>query len=184
MMREIYYITTLSLATLCGAAFLDAQESALNGPESNIQATAGETIIFTPPPGWRNSDHSALPKHVQVMVVGKGASDFPPSISLGSEEYKGSLKQYLKRIKELNTSKGYVWKDLGNVKTEAGNASLSQVDKKTEWGDVKMMHVILTKNGTVYILTAASLKDEFPKFYRDFFNSLRSLRFSQSNNQL
>lgn len=138
---------------------------------------SSEAIMFTPPPGWRNADKTPLPEHVKVMVVGKGNYEYPPSMSLGTEEYTGSLKQYLKRIKELNSSKGFEWKDLGTIRTEAGNASLSQVDKKTEWGDVRMMHVILSKNGTIYILTAASLKDEFPKFYKDIFNSLRSLRF-------
>jgi hypothetical protein len=46
----------------------------------------------------------------------------------------------------------------------------------TQWGRVKMMHVILLKKGVIYILTAAALLEEFPKFYKDFFNSLRSLR--------
>ncbi len=57
-----------------------------------------------------------------------------------------------------------------------------QLDTKTEWGNVRMMHVMLVKNGTVYILTAAALQEEFPEFYKDFFNAMKTLRFSQNAN--
>jgi hypothetical protein len=38
------------------------------------------------------------------------------------------------------------------------------------------MHVILLKNGTIYIMTASALKSEFSLYYQDFFKSMRSLR--------
>jgi len=136
-------------------------------------------ILFTPPSGWRVANPKALPKSVKAMVVGKGAYEFPPSINLSSEIYDGTLKQYLKRVKEINDSRGAQWKDLGKISTEAGPASLSQVDTKTQWGDVRMMHVILKKENTIYIVTASALQKEFPKFYKDFFNSLKSLHFNQ-----
>lgn len=145
--------------------------------EKPSQAT--ETIQFTPPAGWRNADSSMLPDHVQLMVVGKGANEFPPSISLATEKYSGTLKQYMKIVKELNASKGHEWRDLGTIQTKAGNASLSQTDSKSEWGEIRMMHVILKKNGIIYIVTAAALKNEFPSFYKDVFASLRSLNLSQ-----
>ena len=85
-----------------------------------------ETIQFIPPTDWRNADKSKLPEHVHLMVVGQGANEFPPSISLATEKYSGTLKQYLKVVKELNSSKGYEWRDLGSIQTDAGNASLSQ----------------------------------------------------------
>lgn len=138
-----------------------------------------EHLQFNPPAGWRNAENTDLPQQVQLMVVGKGASEFPPSLSLATENYSGTVKQYLKIVKELSISKGHTWKDLGSIRTEAGNASLSQTDSPSQWGDIKMMHVILKKNGTIYILTAAALKDEFPKFYKEIFASLRSLRFSK-----
>lgn len=146
-------------------------------------SASSETIQFKPPIGWRNADDSALPTHVKIMVVGKGESEFPPSISLATETYSGTLKQYLKVVKELNASKGNAWKDLGTIQTEAGQASLSQTDNKSQWGEIKMMHVILKKNGTIYILTAAALKDEFPKFYQEIFTALRSFRFPSNEDQ-
>jgi len=138
-----------------------------------------KTILFTPPKGWKPVEASALSPAVKAMVVGNGEHEYPPSINLATEEYSGTLKEYLKIIKSINQAQGTEWKDLGIIRTEAGSANLSQVDSKTEWGDVRMMHVILLKDGTVYILTATSLKEEFPKFYRDFFSSMSSLRFQK-----
>lgn len=140
-------------------------------------------LIFTPPPGWKNADCASLPKQVELMVVGKGAGDFPPSISLATEVYSGTLKQYLKRVKELNASKGFEWKDLGNIKTQAGNVSLSQTDSQSQWGNIRMMHVMLKKDDTIFILTAAALKEEFPKFYKEIFTSLRSIHFISSTSE-
>lgn len=133
-------------------------------------------ISFTPPSGWHLAESNLLPAHVRAMVVGNGPSTFPPSMNLSWEPYKGTLKQYLKIIKNMNEAQGYEWKDLGTIKTEAGNGSLSQVDTKTQWGDVRLMHVILLKEGNIYILTASALKNEFSLFYKDFFTSMRSLK--------
>jgi hypothetical protein len=180
---------TLSLATLICFNLLNAEESPPKTPEVALQEDYNKiahqqgAILFTPPQGWKAVDPTLLTSSVKAMVIGKGAHEFPPSINLGTETYKGTLKQYLKRIKEINKSQGSEWKDLGTIRTEAGEASLSQVDRKTQWGDVRMMHVILNKNGTIYIMTAASLKEEFPKFYKDFFNALRSLRFNTAASQ-
>ncbi len=139
-----------------------------------------EVILFTPPSGWHLADTSSfnLP-HVKVMVVGKGPSHLPPSMNLSMEPYKGSLKQYLRTVKNMNAAKGDEWKDLGTIRTEAGNASLSQVDTKTQWGTMRLMQVILLKNQNIYILTASALKDEFSLFYKDFFAAMRSLRVAK-----
>jgi hypothetical protein len=133
-------------------------------------------VLFTSPTDWHMADPNALPSHVRAMVVGNGPSHFPPSLNLSSEPYKGTLRQYLKIVKNMNSAQGYEWKDLGTIRTEAGNASLSQVDTKTQWGDTRLMHAILIKNGNVYILTASALKNEFSIFYKDFFAAMRSLR--------
>ncbi|MCB1112265.1 MAG: hypothetical protein H7A37_00285 [Chlamydiales bacterium] len=144
------------------------------------QADQPGTVMFNPPEGWFLADPKALPPSVKIMVVGTSKNSFPPSINLGMEPYEGSLKDYLRMIKAINDSQGAEWKDLGTIRTQAGNASLSQVDSSTEWGDVRMMHVILLRDSTTYILTAAALKEEFPNYYNDFFKAMRSLRFNKS----
>lgn len=146
---------------------------------SSEQIIPPQTVTFTPPPGWRFADADKLPPSVKLMVVGESQHSFPPSINIGTEPFNGTLKEYLKVIKSINQSKGVDWKDLGMIRTEAGNASLSQLDTKTEWGSVRMMHVILVKDKIVSILTVAALKEEFPQFYNDFFSSMRSLRWSE-----
>lgn len=157
--------------------------SAASPIKSNSTAETNESLQFVPPPGWRNADNTTLPGRVKLMVVGKGTNEFPPSIALATEDYTGTLKQYLKIIKELNASKGHEWRDLGTIQTGAGNASLSQTDSKSQWGDIRMMHVILKKNEILYIVTAAALKNEFSLYYKEIFSSLRSLKFSENEIQ-
>lgn len=137
-------------------------------------------VLFTPPTNWQLADSTNLPKSVKVMVVGKAEAHFPPSMNLSTEPYTGTLKQYLKLIKSINDSQGYDWKDLGTIKTKAGIASLSQVDTKNEWGTVRQMHVVLLKGGHIYILTAAAIKEDFPRYYKDFFDAFHSLRVNQN----
>jgi hypothetical protein len=135
---------------------------------------------FTPPPGWRSADSACLSKHVKIMVVGQGASEMPPSLNLGYEKFSGSLQDYLKIVRQINLDQGDVWKDLGLIQTQAGTASLSQVDIKTSWGLLRQMHVIYQEDEVVYILTAAALKDEFCQFYTPFFDALKSFRLSKN----
>lgn len=150
-------------------AILDTFQKNMNEPGA---------VVFTPPEGWRLADPNALPAHVKVMVVGIGEKDLPPSMTLSVEPYNGTLKQYLKIVKQYNDSHGSEWKDLGTITTDAGEASLSQVDSKTKMGLIREMHLILYKDGRIYILDAAALKDEFPKHYKSFFNAMKSLRIN------
>lgn len=174
-MKKTYpYTRILSLfAISCSVLFCSLTDAAEKKENDAV-------VLFTPPAGWGMGDQKALPKTVKVLVVGKAISGFPPTMNLATEPYTGTLKQYLKTIKNINDSQGYEWKDLGTIKTEAGIASLSQVDTRNNYGIIRQMHVVLLKNGHVYILTAAALKDEFPKFYKEFFDAFHSLRVNQS----
>jgi len=136
------------------------------------------TVTFRPPEGWKSAESSQLSSRVKSMVVGTSAKGYPPSINLATESYSGTLKDYLKVIKSINDAKGILWKNLGDISTDAGVGNLSQVENKTQWGDIRMMHVVLLKDGVIYILTATALKDEFPGLYKDFFKAFRSLNVS------
>lgn len=181
--------STLLIATILfpqsgGAQGLPPQNIAKIEQEHQKIAKEPGAVVFTPPKGWRMADPKALPSHVKAMVVGSSGKEFPPSINLSIEEYSGTLRDYLRIVKDINQSQGSEWKDLGTISTQAGDASLSQADAITEWGPVRMMHVILSRNGMIYILTAASLKEEFPKFYKIFFESLRSLRINNDPREM
>lgn len=174
---------TLLWSGIASISSIEAVQPTATLSKATIQAKNpsedNKLVFFTPPTGWLLADSNALPAHVRVMVVGKGISNFPPSLNLSWEPYQGTLKQYLKTVKNMNAAKGYEWKDLGTIQTQAGTGNLSQVDTKTHWGNVRLMHVILLKNGNVYILTASALKEEFSGFYNEFFAAMRSLRIAK-----
>jgi len=179
-LASLFGVATIIMTTLS-----NGEEDKIGGFDTSLEqkffnsAQNTGSVMFNPPEGWHLADPQALPPSVKLMVVGQSNNDFPPSINLGTEKFEGNLKKYLKMIKSINESQGSDWKDLGTIRTQAGTASLSQVDAKTEWGEVRMMHVIIVRETTAYILTAAALKEEFPKFYKDFFKSMRSLRFNK-----
>jgi len=141
--------------------------------------TPSVSVSFTPPEGWHMAEESSLSKRVKVMVIGTSAKGFPPSINMAVEDnFKGSVQQYMKVVKSICDNKGNTFKNLGTIKTDAGIGNLSQVDAKSAYGPLRMMHVILIKDGTVYIATATALAEEFPLFYGAFFKAFKSLKIS------
>lgn len=181
-MKQIhsFLLMTLMTSTLMANEALPPEEEKAIQQHNADQAQEPGAVLFTPPEGWHFADPKKLPRSVKVMVVGKSSSDYPPSLNLATEKFDGTLKQYLKIVKEINDRSGAEWKDLGTIRTQAGDASLSQVDAKTKWGTERLMHVILIRDGIVYIMTAGALKDEFPRYYKEFFTSMRSLRFNKN----
>lgn len=172
-------ILLLFLLALCPLSATE-DEKALHESFKALSQQPG-AASFQPPSGWHLADSKALPEAVKIMVVGKSSTDYPPSLNLVVDPYKGNLKGYLKIVKAYNDSQGADWKDLGTIQLDTGEtASLSQVDTLTKWGQERQMHVILIKDGNAYILTAAALRDEFPKFYKEFFNSLKSLKVNHN----
>lgn len=136
--------------------------------------------LFLPPEGWMIADRSKLTKHIQLMAVGKSSGIYPPTINLATESFSGTLQDYLKVVKDINHSKGSRWKSLGNIQTKSGKASLSQAEATTQWGEVRMLHLITLKNGVIYIVTATAMKDEFASYYPQFFKALQSFRFNDT----
>jgi len=137
-------------------------------------------LTIHPPQNWQMANPEELSPRVKLMVVGKSQTHYPPSINIGTEPYKGTTRNYLLMVKRVNESLGSQWKDLGNIQTQSGKASLSQVDMNTEWGPVRLMHVILVKNRTVYVVTAGALKEEFSLYYREFFDAFKSIKLNPS----
>jgi len=156
----------LALLLLCLPAFIFAD---LDEPGA---------LTFNPPTGWKMAKPEELSPRIKLMIVGTSPSHYPPSINIGTEPYKGTLRDYLRMVKAVNENSGAAWRDLGTIQTQSGPASLSQVDMTTVWGPVRLMHVILVKNRTVYVVTAGALKEEFSRFYKDFFNAFKSIRLN------
>ncbi len=180
-MKKSLLILALSLSLLHAEeepSPLSPQDNSLaEEMEKNVNAPGA--VLFTPPPGWRLVDPKNLPKSVLVMVVGKGEGEFPPNMNLGFENYSGSLKDYIRKIVKVQLDSTHAeWKDLGTIQTEAGDAQLLQIENKTKWGVERQMMVLLKNEGTIYMLTASAIREEFPKYYKEFFNSLRSLKIN------
>jgi len=175
-----FLLASLLLATASNPGFIALDKEKTPSKKMEELAQNPGSVTFDPPANWRLAD---IPKeefpNVEVMVVGKGQGAYPPSLNLTVTPFVGSLKDYLRIVKAKNDKTGDEWKDLGVIRTDAGDASLSQADRKTKWGQERLMHVILVRNEHVYILTAAALKDEFPSYYKDFFTSFRSLKINK-----
>ena len=166
-------ITPFIITSLTALAFnaLSATPAFRQTPIKTVELTEKQPLmaVFTPPPNWKVADKEFLSKHVKILVIGpKIKNDMPPTMNLMIEPFKGDLKDYLKNVKKINESHGDFWKDLGNLKTKAGDASLSQVEVSSKWGGEKLMHAIIVKNGFAYVLTATASKNEFGRFYQQF----------------
>lgn len=139
-------------------------------------------ITFTPPDGWQYIDPSVFQSHryTKVLLMGKGSPEYPPTITLGVEPLKGSIKDWLLEAKAISDASHDVWKDLGMITTQAGKAQLVQVDKKEKWGEARQMFALIAKDEMLYVLVVSSRRDEFSKFYKDFFATIQSMRFNEN----
>lgn len=143
-----------------------------------------EGCVFIPPAGWLAADRSQFPENMLAMVVGKGKGPYPPSINIWIEPYRGTQKSYLKCIKETCLSEKDEFRDLGQIATASGNAALCQVDRKTKWGEERLLHALIVRYDKAYLLTAAALKEEFADHYSQFFEAIRSMKINKSVSEL
>lgn len=130
---------------------------------------------FTPPKDWTTADPKCLAPRVKSAYVGKNNSGFCPSINLATEEVSITVEEYLKVVKKLYAlDRDIRWRDLGKIQTKAGSARLTEIDTKTEFGNIRMLQMILVKEGQAYIMTAAASKENFSQHYKDFEQAFRS----------
>ncbi len=141
-----------------------------------IEQHAAEICTFLPPAGWEIAQPKNLSHHVQVGFLGKGSTDFRPSINIAFEDVDVPLKEYVKAVKKIQTAQPNTqWRDLGKFPMKAGTGRLTEITTSTPWGEIKMLQALFVKNGKAYILTGAVLKQDLPKFQTDLLNSFRSL---------
>jgi hypothetical protein len=131
---------------------------------------------FTPPADWECCQPKNMSPHIQIGFVGKGSTEFRPSINLAVEEVDVSLKTYLKAVKQIHLAQGNaVWRDLGPFKVAAGEGRLIQLCSFSPCGEVEMFQAILIRDHQAYILTAAALKKDTPHLKETILKSLASL---------
>lgn len=144
-----------------------------------LACLAKSICYFTPPSGWEFAHPKNLSPQVQIAFVGKGSSDFRPSLNLATEDVDVSLKEYLKCVRQIHESELNVkWRDLGAFTFQSGKGRLSEIDSSSPAGEVKMLQGIFIQDGCAYILTAAVSKDDFSSMQKDLLAALRSLTVS------
>jgi hypothetical protein len=135
--------------------------------------------LITPPKNWEIADPQYLSPSVQVAFMKKGGSGISPSINLAVETTNLSLPDYLKVVRQIHESdRRNRWRKLGKIHTSSGIGQLTEIDTTTEFGSIRMLQLILTKQGRAYVVTAAALKDEIAQYYSDFQATFRSLQIT------
>jgi hypothetical protein len=147
--------------------------------EKAAETAAPSLCFFTPPQGWEIADPKSLSSRVKIAFLKNTGKGFCPSLNLAVEETSVSLSDYLKAVRAIHEQdRNNQWRALGKVRTEAGLAQLTEIDSTTEWGPIRILQLILLKEGHAYVLTAAALRDEFSKFYKEFQSAFRSVTLS------
>lgn len=130
---------------------------------------------FVPPQKWLVVDPAKLGKSVQIGFVANSKRPIKPSLNLATESASVSLSDYINAVKKQHTAnKKNRWSEIGYIETKAGPAHLSQIDIKSECGNLRSLQCILIKNSTAYIMTAVAPKDEFLDYHNSFLKAFES----------
>lgn len=133
-----------------------------------------DLCYFTPPEGWL----LAKPQSdiIKIGFLHPGGHDFPPRITLATEENSGTLKQYVKAVKEIQSQdpSHKSWRDLGAIKAGPLQGRLIEMQSSSQAGDVKILQAFFVKNDTAYILTASLLKKEDPEIQTQILKTFQS----------
>lgn len=157
---------------------LQAEPQAIQKYVQTVKKPGAAYIVM--PAGWSVIDPQELPSTVKMLAAKKGKREIPLTLNLASEPTNRDLAGYLKIVKEINESEDHCWKQLGYISTPAGAAHLSRKQIASKWGDVVLVHAILVKEQTAYIVTASGLKEEFQENYDAMMSAIRSLTINPS----
>lgn len=136
----------------------------------------GNDPTLIPPKGWDCiKDQEQLPQKVHTIYIGTGKTQFSPSINIASEPTPMSCEQYLSLAKSYHEGQGDTrCKSLGTIQTKAGTAKLLQIDRATQWGNVRFIQAVLVCDQTAYVVTATCLQEEFASLSSPIFKSIQS----------
>jgi hypothetical protein len=132
--------------------------------------------IIVPPQNWECVHPQKLSSEIQIAFLGKGASDFRPSLNLAVEEIDVPLDVYIKSVRRIHESEmNMKWRDLGPFTFNSGKGRLAEISGSSPMGEVKMLQGIYVQDRFAYIVTGAVLKDEFASQQKTVLNAIRSL---------
>ncbi|MCH9627059.1 MAG: hypothetical protein S4CHLAM2_06930 [Chlamydiales bacterium] len=139
-------------------------------------ALGATNLEITAPKGWECiNDPDQLPQKVCRLYVGTGKSQFSPSINIACEETTMLSDEYLALAKSYHEGEGDTrCRPLGKVKTQAGQADLLQIDRSTQWGNVRFLQAVVVRDHTAYVITATCLQQEFASLSPQLLKSIQS----------
>lgn len=132
--------------------------------------------LFSPPQGFDMVDPKTPSRHAIVGFIQKGRSGFCPSLHLTHESITCAFDQYLKQVSQQAAARGRKWRNLGEIETKSGKATLIQIELDHNLGRVALLQAILPREGEVHILTAGVLKKELSKQIHLFRTAFQSMR--------
>ena len=139
-------------------------------------ALYANTLTIVPPKGWDCiSDTEQLPQKVRMIYVGTGKGQFSPSINLACEETTMLPDEYMALAKSYHEGQSDTrCKSLGTIETRAGVANLLQIDRPTQWGNVRFIQAVVIREENAYVITATCLQEEFAALSSQLFKSIQS----------
>lgn len=145
-----------------------------------MNAWIASLLLLTPPSDWEIASDPSLSPRIEVAFVKKNTSRFRPSLNLTTEKVNLSLDEYVGAVRKLYSTEHHTrWRYLGSYATAAGPAALTELDVDTEWGPVRMLQLLLVKEGTAYIVTGATLKEESFQYYQTFRAIFKEIAFTE-----
>ena len=136
-------------------------------------------LIFTPPKDWEVVNPQFQTSCVKINFIGKSNKEYRPSLNLASEPIDISMNEYIAAVRKIHQADpNRRWRDLGKYPVPAGEARLTEIESRNGAGDIRLLQLIVIKDNVAYVITTTSLKEEFFKFYKDFQDVFRSVKFT------
>lgn len=180
-MRKGYiFLIPLLLSISAGFFPLFAAKSSTSFQKSENSAgkVKNRERIFTliPPKKWQCiEDKEALPLKVDVVYVGASKKGFTPSINIATEEVTTSLLEYCALARKYHESQPETkCHSLGSIESKAGAMQLLQIDRNTEWGDIRFLQASIIDQNIAYVFTATCLSEEYENYYAQFLQAIQS----------
>lgn len=134
--------------------------------------------ILQPPKGWDCiSDPQQLPQKIKVIFVGSGHGNnsFTPSVNLACETTNLSLKEYVAQAKAYHEGRpGTRCNVLGIIQTHAGAVHMLQIDRPSQWGEIRFIQAMHIVGADAYVITATCLKNDFSALSSQIFKTIQS----------
>ncbi len=147
--------------------------------KSKTQTRGNDSIYIThPPKGWECiNDPQQLPQKVKIIFVGSGQGNnpFTPSINLATEATTLSLNEYIAQAKAYHEGRaGTRCNLIGPIQTNVGPAQLLQIERASQWGDIRFLQAVYIQDSEAYVITATCLKSDFPTLSSQIFKAIQS----------